>query len=203
MRNVADYSSLADIILIRRLISLSFLIPLPADAVVTPITFLVPRHTGNEVARGFLRWVLLIGATMTGPLISLACRELDLVESGNRELSGEWVVGTDVWKRLKASRRARRQKTRPLSVNRTPLAKSTGREGFEDPESTTPISIDTPDTTDSGNTSDATKDKAGVSERVIYYIHGGAYYVGNAATHRLVTIGVSKACNARVFGEQD
>jgi acetyl esterase/lipase len=38
-------------------------------------------------------------------------------------------------------------------------------------------------------------------ERVIYYVHGGAYYVGNAATHRLVTIGVSKACNARVFGE--
>jgi acetyl esterase/lipase len=38
-------------------------------------------------------------------------------------------------------------------------------------------------------------------EKVIYYIHGGAYYVGNAATHRLVTIGVSKACNARVFGE--
>lgn len=39
------------------------------------------------------------------------------------------------------------------------------------------------------------------AEKVIYYVHGGAYYVGNAATHRLVTIGVSKACNARVFGE--
>jgi acetyl esterase/lipase len=39
------------------------------------------------------------------------------------------------------------------------------------------------------------------AEKVIYYIHGGAYYVGNAATHRLVTIGVSKACNARVFGK--
>jgi acetyl esterase/lipase len=37
-------------------------------------------------------------------------------------------------------------------------------------------------------------------ERVIYYVHGGAYYVGNAATHRLITIGVSKATNARVFG---
>ena len=57
MRNVADYTSLADIVLIRRLISLSFLVPLPADAVVTPITFLVPRHTGQDVARGFLRYV--------------------------------------------------------------------------------------------------------------------------------------------------
>lgn len=37
-------------------------------------------------------------------------------------------------------------------------------------------------------------------ERVIYFVHGGAYYVGNAATHRLITVGVSKACNARVFG---
>lgn len=41
----------------------------------------------------------------------------------------------------------------------------------------------------------------GRRERVIYYVHGGAYYVGNAATHRLITIGVSRACNARVFGE--
>lgn len=39
------------------------------------------------------------------------------------------------------------------------------------------------------------------AEKVVYYVHGGAYYVGNAATHRLVTIGVSKACNARVFGK--
>lgn len=30
----------------------------------------------------------------------------------------------------------------------------------------------------------------------------GAYYVGQAATHRLITIALSKACNARVFGTQ-
>ena len=40
-----------------------------------------------------------------------------------------------------------------------------------------------------------------MTERVIYYIHGGAYYVGNAATHRMVTTGISKVTNARVFGE--
>lgn len=55
MRNVADHTSLADIVLIRRLVSLHFLIPLPADAVVTPITFVVPRNTGDDLARGFLR----------------------------------------------------------------------------------------------------------------------------------------------------
>jgi hypothetical protein len=55
MRNVADHSSLADIVLVRRLISLSVLIPLPADAVVTPITFVVPRRAEQELAKGFLR----------------------------------------------------------------------------------------------------------------------------------------------------
>ena len=57
MRNVSDHSSLADIALIRRLISLQLLVPLPADAVVTPVTFVVPRHTDDRVARGFLRCV--------------------------------------------------------------------------------------------------------------------------------------------------
>ena len=39
------------------------------------------------------------------------------------------------------------------------------------------------------------------AEKVVYYVHGGAYYVGNASTHRMITIGISKACNARVFGK--
>lgn len=38
------------------------------------------------------------------------------------------------------------------------------------------------------------------SERVILYLHGGAYYVFSAATHRLITIRMSKACGVRVFG---
>ena len=155
MRNVADYTDLADIVLIRRLISLSFLIPLPSDAVVTPITFLVPRRTGEDVARGFFR-------------------DLDSVESGNRELTGEWVVGTEVWKRLKAEKRSSRL-----------LRKLDGGRDSPDVDS------------EPGEAAQGSKS----SEKVIYYIHGGAYYVGNAATHRLITIGVSKACNARVFGE--
>jgi hypothetical protein len=55
MRNVAQHTSLADIVLIRRLISFHSLIPLPADAVVTPITFIVPRQSGSDIARGFLK----------------------------------------------------------------------------------------------------------------------------------------------------
>ncbi|CAE6526435.1 unnamed protein product [Rhizoctonia solani] len=38
-----------------------------------------------------------------------------------------------------------------------------------------------------------------VPERVILYLHGGAYYVFSAATHRLITIPLSKYADARVF----
>lgn len=54
MRNVANYTDFADIVLIRRLISITYLIPLPADAVVTPITFVVPKRRA-DACRGFLR----------------------------------------------------------------------------------------------------------------------------------------------------
>jgi acetyl esterase/lipase len=165
MRNVADHTSLADIVLVRRLVSLHVIIPLPADAVVTPITFTVPVRKGAAVARGFLK-------------------DLDLAENGTRELSGEWVVGTDVWRRLKAERRARQEGARKARRQ----ASSLPRLGREDSGSV-------------GLTQDGARGSTGsVSERVIYYVHGGAYYVGNAATHRLITIGISKACNARVFG---
>ena len=124
-------------------------------------------------------------------------RDLDLAESGTRELAGEWVVGTEVWKRLKAERRARqdlerkRRRKQATSLDRTSLNQLNGGSSAW---------RDSPDVdTDPESVGTARKGGA-VGERVIYYIHGGAYYVGNAATHRMVTIGVSKACNARVFG---
>lgn len=55
MRNVAKYTDFADIVLLRRLISITYFIPLPADAVVTPITFVVPKRREEEGGRGFLR----------------------------------------------------------------------------------------------------------------------------------------------------
>ncbi|WRT65232.1 uncharacterized protein IL334_002175 [Kwoniella shivajii] len=175
MRNIADHSSLADIVLVRRFISLHFLVPLPGDAVVTPITFKVPLRKEDEVAKGFLK-------------------DYDILEDGNRELSGEWVVGTDVWKKLKAERKAknkRRRKSNTASKENT-VGSGLGVESQMEKLSTIPIQTTTPT-----QTTDSETEKTG--ERVIYYVHGGAYYVGNAATHRLITIGVSKSCNARVF----
>lgn len=64
---------------IRMLMSLGGLVPLPSDALVTPVTFRV--HQRN------LRGILA---------------EYDAKEDGSRELSGEWVVGKKLWQRLQA-----------------------------------------------------------------------------------------------------
>jgi len=53
------------------------LVPLPSDAIITPVTF----HVKRRKLRGFLQ----------------ACDE---AETGKRELAGEWVVGKRTWQRL-------------------------------------------------------------------------------------------------------
>jgi acetyl esterase/lipase len=122
-----------------------------------------------------------------------------MLESGTRELTGEWVVGTDVWRRLKSERRTRTDGKRVTSTSRL-TTNNVSRLGRMALNGLGAIrgGRDSPDLeTDN----ESAIGKKGGAEKVIYYIHGGAYYVGNAATHRLITIGVSKACNARVFGE--
>jgi hypothetical protein len=59
------------------------LVPLPSDALVTPVTFRVRRRN--------LRGVLA---------------DLDDAETGYRELSGEWVVGKKTWQRLQSEWKA-------------------------------------------------------------------------------------------------
>lgn len=122
-------------------------------------------------------------------------------ETGTRELTGEWVVGTDVWKRLKSERRSRneeRRKTSRPSPYRVGQGSEMAVNGLGHVRGARTGGRDSPDL---DTDSESLLGKRDSAEKVIYYVHGGAYYVGNAATHRLVTIGVSKACNARVFGE--
>lgn len=64
------------------------LVPLPADALVTPVTFRVRKRN--------LRGIL---AT------------LDAEETGTRELSGEWVVGKKLWQTLQSDYRSSHQST--------------------------------------------------------------------------------------------
>ncbi|KAJ8488129.1 hypothetical protein ONZ51_g3753 [Trametes cubensis] len=132
MRGVSRYSHLTDIDTIRMLMSIGGLVPVPSDALVTPVTFSVPKRR----LRGILE-------------------SLDATEDGRRELFGEWVVGKKTWQRLQAEWKARRE----------------------------------------GKLSGKPKRK----ERVILYLHGGAYYMFSAATHRLITIPLAKYLDARLF----
>lgn len=69
---------------IRKVMSIGGLVPLPSDALVTPVTFKVKKRD----LRGLLA-------------------EHDAVEDGTRELSGEWVVGRKTWQRMQEAWKAR------------------------------------------------------------------------------------------------
>ncbi|KAI0361031.1 hypothetical protein OH77DRAFT_387227 [Trametes cingulata] len=132
MRGVSRYSHLTDIDTIRMLMSIGGLVPVPSDALVTPVTFSVRKRQLRGILENF-----------------------DAAEDGTRELSGEWVVGKKTWQRLQAEWKARKE----------------------------------------GRTTGKPKRK----ERVVLYLHGGAYYMFSAATHRLITIPLAKYLDARLF----
>lgn len=68
--------------MLRAVIGLTGYVPIPYDAIVTPETFIVPKLS----LRGLLA-------------------ECSNAENGARELSGEWVVGKQLWLRCQANRR--------------------------------------------------------------------------------------------------
>jgi len=68
---------------IRMLMGIGGLVPLPSDAIVSPVTFRVKKRK----LRGILS-------------------EFDEKETGKRELSGEWVVGRKTWQRMQTEWKA-------------------------------------------------------------------------------------------------
>ncbi|KAG6842448.1 hypothetical protein C0991_007578 [Blastosporella zonata] len=97
MRGAGRHSSLVDIATIRMLMSIGGLVPLPSDALVTPVTFRVKKRN------------------LPGILA-----EFDAAEDGTRELSGEWVVGKKTWQRLQAEWKITRSKAQiPNEVSKT------------------------------------------------------------------------------------
>ncbi|KAI0652405.1 Alpha/Beta hydrolase protein [Trametes meyenii] len=132
MRGVSRYSHLTDIDTIRMLMNIGGLVPVPSDALVTPVTFSVRKRQLRGILKNF-----------------------DAVEDCTRELCGEWVVGKKTWHRLQSEWKARKEGR----VNGKPKRK----------------------------------------ERVVFYLHGGAYYMFSAATHRLITIPLAKYLDARLF----
>ncbi|CAE6467668.1 unnamed protein product [Rhizoctonia solani] len=144
MRGVARHTRLADITMLRLFMQIGSLVPPPPDALVTPVSF---RVRSREL-RGLL-------AQFDELEYGGAQRPKDGREDSEpRVLSGEWVVGKELWTRL--NKQWLQEKKHHGVGHRVP-------------------------------------------ERVILYLHGGAYYVFDAATHRLITVPLSKYADARVF----
>ncbi|KAG2345195.1 alpha/beta-hydrolase [Suillus weaverae] len=81
MRDVSRHSALADIAM-----GIGGLVPLPSDALVTPVTFRVRKRN--------LRGMLEI---------------CDAMEDGKRELSGEWIIGKRLWQSLQSDYKSTRK----------------------------------------------------------------------------------------------
>ena len=125
IREFSKHTDLATMPILQKIFDLARFLPVPEDGLITPVTYRVKRRG----LRGLLA-------------------EDDAKENGKRELTGEWIVGKQTWRRLQSEWQS---------------GKRSGK------------------------------------ERVILYIHGGAYFVMSAITHRPLTIALSKYCECRVF----
>lgn len=111
---------------IRMLMSIGGLVPLPSDALVTPVTFRVRKHN------------------LPGILA-----DLDAMEDGQRVLRGEWVVGRKTWQRMQTEWKA-------AHVSNPGSPKLNGDSSW-----------------DIGSSSPKVGSRR--KERVVLYIHGGAF----------------------------
>ncbi|POW15440.1 hypothetical protein PSHT_07072 [Puccinia striiformis] len=101
-------------------------------------------------------------------------KELDSVEDGNRTLTGEWVLSKKTWKRMQTESLNRRRSSQ--NQNHQDLDY-----GFQSP-------------------STAANHQHGLgNDKVIYFIHGGAYFIMSASTHRPLTISIAKYTECRLF----
>lgn len=133
MRDAGRHSKLVDIATIRMFLRIGGLVPLPPDALVTPVTFRVRKRE--------LRGILA---------------QFDELEDGTRELSGEWIVTKKLWQRLQAEWKH--------------------------------ATVDA-----------STPHRKHHNERIILYLHGGAYYLFSPSTHRSITVPLSKFTDSRIF----
>ncbi|GAA5858543.1 hypothetical protein JCM8547_007353 [Rhodosporidiobolus lusitaniae] len=97
--------------------------------------------------------------------------EFDAKEDGEREIHGEWVTNKRLWRKM--TREWMTAEGGKAKVPPQPRA-DTGGGG-------------------------KSKDGGGKDGLVCLYLHGGAYYMFSAETHRYLTISVSRYCEARVF----
>jgi hypothetical protein len=72
--------------MVRKAMDIGGLVPLPSDALVTPVTFRVSKRN----LRGMLE-------------------TSDTMEDGTRELSGEWIIGKKLWQSLQSDYKSTHQ----------------------------------------------------------------------------------------------
>lgn len=135
----------------RSLMCLSGLVPIPSDALVTPVTFKVRKRK----LRGILQ-------------------DWDALEDGKRELTGEWVVGRRLWRKLQSEwqrNNAGKEKPPDNHKNTERIVLYVHGGSFQRPENDFNLLTD----------------------------WLGAYFMFDAITHRLISIPLSKNVNARVF----
>ncbi|MCO5577657.1 hypothetical protein L7F22_031488 [Adiantum nelumboides] len=87
MRESASYTEFATIAGMQQFFDLSSFLPVPKDGLITPVTFRVKKRG----LKGLLA-------------------EADAKEDGTRELTGEWVVGKQTWRRLQSDWRSGKAK---------------------------------------------------------------------------------------------
>ncbi|GAA5892928.1 hypothetical protein JCM8208_004127 [Rhodotorula glutinis] len=153
LREVSTYSHLSSLARLRSALELSSLLPTPKDGIVTPISFKVKRRN----LRGLLA-------------------ESDALETGNREIAGEWVTNKRLWRRM----------TREWTLDKPAEAGAGAAAGAGGAHK--------------GASGAASSGGGGNKDGLVcLYLHGGAYYMFSAETHRYLTISVSRYCDARVF----
>lgn len=110
-------------------------------------------------------------------------------EDGSRELTGEWVVSKRIWRRM--------QQEHYSTPAATPTGKSSGNSRSSSKAQPIPNRKQS-QRSGVGETHHQFQPHSG-KDKVVLYLHGGAYYVMSAATHRFITISVSKYTDCRVF----
>ncbi|KAK9900548.1 hypothetical protein P389DRAFT_165995 [Cystobasidium minutum MCA 4210] len=182
IRESVQYSHLSSLPTLRRFLNLGQILPVPKDGVVTPVTF----HVLKRNLPGILA-------------------DADAAEDGTRELTGEWVVSKRIWRRMQRDNYGHAHAQAP--VHSPPASSSSRRKNSgsssrlnerNSPTFSTHSRPQASHPSASASSSQASPPHSS-KDKVILYLHGGAYYTMSAATHRYITISVSKYTNCRVF----
>ncbi|GAA96862.1 uncharacterized protein L969DRAFT_17759 [Mixia osmundae IAM 14324] len=176
LREAADYSHLSNIRLLRQMLDLGQILPTPKDGIVTPVSFKVKRRG----LKGFLA-------------------ESDAAETGTRELNGEWVINKRLWMRMQAEYHGDPPKRGGRSASKSSAPMNNGRSASFSSTATNASRTQTNGSPSRSPTANAEKNSHIGKDKVIFYLHGGAYFVMSPATHRFLTIALSKYTESRIF----